>query len=603
MLLRKRSFRFSLIFLFLITSLIVFSFELILIQCFRSSHLLSLAEKQQNHYLKLEPVRGTIYDRRLRPLAVNIPVYSLYANPRQMSSQDRIQAIRQLSILLNLEEKFILERLGRKKYFVWIARKLPIDVVEKIRSLKLAGLGFIRESKRNYPNQYLASHVIGFAGMDNQGLEGLELQYDSYLKGESGWTLNLRDARQQELLIEKDFFPPQDGFHLVLTIDETIQYIAERALEKAFKKHKAKAATMIIMDPKTGEILALANRPTYNLSEFAESTSESRTNRAVAYVLEPGSVFKIVAASAALEEKIFKETDKIFCENGEYRVANHILHDHHPHGTLTFQGVIEQSSNIGTTKIAQKMGPELLYKYAKRFRFGMKTGIDLRGEVSGYLKPTTQWSKTTIGAIPIGHEVTVTPLQLVCAISAIANDGVYMKPFMVKYVKDNHEELIQSFEPQVLDRVISSETANRVKAILSGVVENGTGKRAKITGSSVAGKTGTAQKIINGIYSHNEFYASFFGFAPVEYPRIAAVVVFDDPHPSHFGGTVAAPVFQEVVRDTLKYLEVKEHIPNTKIAEVKSLKKNGEKQTVKVLNTQSKMIKNQMIVKKTQVPL
>ena len=552
---RKRSFRFGSIFLFLIFCLLFFSAKLIFIQFFRSAHLAALAEKQHNQYIKLEPIRGTIYDRQLRPLAVNVPVYSLFANPRRMKAEYKANAIKHLPGLLSLEEKFVRGRLARDKFFVWIARKIPINIVDQIKALKIRGLDFIRESKRYYPNKHLAAHVLGFAGVDNQGLEGLELRFDKELRGEAGWSQILRDARQRELLIEKSFLPPKDGFSLVLTIDETIQYIAERALDRAFIEHNALGATIIVMDPKTGEILALANRPTYNLEEFSKSPVANRTNRALAYVYEPGSVFKIVAASAALEEDLFKEEDKIFCENGAYRVGNHILHDHHPHGTLSFQGVIEQSSNIGTTKIAQEMGADTFYNYARRFRFGISTGIELFGEVPGYLKDPSRWSKTSIGALPIGQEVTVTPLQLVCAISVIANDGVYMKPFVVKYIKDNKDELITAFEPQVVDRVISEETARRVRAILTGVVDRGTGRRAQIKGVKVAGKTGTAQKVVDGTYSHSKFYATFIGFAPADNPRLAAVVVYDEPHPSHFGGTVSAPVFKEVIENSLKYLE------------------------------------------------
>ncbi len=488
-----------------------------------------------------------------------MPVYSLYANPRMMKEEAKAKALEKLPELLSISPELLSKRLSRDKYFVWLERKLSDEVAQKVRALRIPGLDFIKESQRYYPNQYLAAHVIGFAGVDNQGLEGLELKFDKYLKGELGRTQIVRDARRRELLMDRAFVPPKDGFDLVLTIDETIQYIAERALDKAFKKHNAKSASIVVIDPGTGEILALANRPTYDLGEFTSSTPESRTNRAVVYFYEPGSVFKIVTASAALEEDIVTEKDKIFCENGKYRVGNHILHDHHPLGTLTFSEVIEQSSNIGTTKVAQMMGPAVFYKYAKRFGFGRKTGVDLIGEVSGQLKPPRKWSKTSIGALPIGQEVTVTPLQLACAIGAVANDGVYMKPFVVKYIKDKNDELIKAFEPKVIDRVVSIDTARRVKAILQKVVEHGTGKKARVKGVAVGGKTGTAQKVVNGAYSHSKFYASFIGFAPVEDPRIAAVVVYDEPHPNHYGGTVAAPVFREMLVDTLKYIEASEY--------------------------------------------
>ncbi len=555
MYIQKRSLRFVLVFLLLFAGLSYFTFQLLLIQFFRSEHLSELAQKQQNYLLPLEPVRGTIYDRLLRPLAVNVTVYSVYANPRRMKPAEKDNAARQLAAILNVNSSQIREKLNREKYFVWLMRKVPFELSEKIRHAKIKGIGLIRDSKRYYPNQSLAAHLIGFAGMDNKGLEGLELMFDKYLRGEPGYSQILRDAKQRELLIEKSFLPPKDGFNLVLTIDETIQYISERALDKAFAKSNAIAATVIVVNPKTGEILALVNRPTYDLTNVDKFPTENRMNRAISLVYEPGSVFKIVAASAALEEGVFKETDKIFCENGSYSVGGHILHDHHGHGTLTFSEVMEQSSNIGVTKIAQKMGPATWYKYAKRFRFGDKTGIDLLGEVDGWVKKPSVWSKTSISALPIGQEVTVTPIQLVAAIAAIANDGVYMKPHIVKYVKDNNDELIESVKSQAVSQVISPETAKRLQAILKGVVDRGTAKKAQIAGISVAGKTGTAQKVENGRYSKDSFFASFIGFAPVENAQLAVIVMFDDPHPDHFGGTVAAPVFRDIVVDSLKYLD------------------------------------------------
>ncbi len=555
---RKKVLRFSFFFIFLIICLFVFSVKLVLIQIFRASYLSKLADQQHNHTVEIEPIRGTIYDRNGRPLAFNVAVYSLFANPRAMSFAEKKKAVERLSDLLQMDAVFIREQLQKNKYFVWIKRKLPLDLVEKIKDEKIAGIGFREESKRYYPNGSLASHIIGFANIDNEGLEGLELAYDQYLKGSPGRMSVLRDAKLRELMIESDYIPPQHGHHLVLTIDETIQYLAENALEKAYKKYRAKGAMIIVMDVHTGEILALANRPTYDLEHVTSSNVENRTNRVISFVYEPGSVFKIVPASAALEEGVFQETDKIFCENGKYKIANHILHDHKPHGTLTFQEVFELSSNIGVAKISQKLGPSVLYKYGTLFRFGKKTGIDLKGEVAGVFKHPSQWSKTSIGAIPMGHEVTTTPLQLVCATAAIANQGVYMKPFIVKAIKDSDNEIIQSFDPHMVDRVISPETAKRLTAILVGVIEKGTATRAKIDGVPVAGKTGTAQKVSGKTYSHSAFYASFMGFAPADNPRLAAIVVFDEPRPSYFGGTVCAPVFKEVIENALRYLKNKE---------------------------------------------
>jgi cell division protein FtsI (penicillin-binding protein 3) len=553
--LRKYPLRFAVVCIFLFVGFAYSIGFLIFIQIFRSAYLSHLAQRQHEHSIIIEPKRGTIYDRNLRALAINLPVYSIYANARAMRQQrDTDRVVEGLSGILKVDGQQIRAKLDKDKYFVWIARKVPEDIYRRIRDLKLQGIGFIKESKRFYPNQSLAAHLVGFAGMDNNGLDGLERDYDKYLKGQPGAAIILRDARQRELMFDKGYVPSVDGFSVVLTIDETIQFIAERALDRMYKKYNAKGASIIVMNPKTGEILAFANRPTYNLEEASKSTPESRTNRAIVFTYEPGSVFKIVTASAALQEGVIKEGDMINCEHGAYRVANHILHDHEPLGTITFKQVIEQSSNIGTTKVAQRLGPQRVYNYAHRFRFGMKTGIDLPGEARGMLKPVRQWSKTSIGAVPIGQEVTVTPIQLLGAISAIANDGIYMRPFVVKSVKDSQGQTIFENTPKILDKVISKVTSRRMKAILYGVVQEGTGTKAAIKGVTVAGKTGTAQKVVSGIYSHSYFYATFAGFAPVDNPQLAAVVVFDEPHPAYYGGTVAAPVFSEVVGDSLKYL-------------------------------------------------
>jgi len=553
--LRKYPHRFAVVSIFLFVGFAYSIGFLIFIQIFRSDYLSNLAQRQHEHSMVLEPRRGTIYDRNLRALAINLPVYSIYANARSMRQEhDEDDAVAKLSGILKTDPKQIRDKLEKDKYFVWIARKVPQEIYLQIKNLKLPGIGFIKESKRFYPNCELASHLIGFAGLDNNGLDGLERDYDKYLKGQPGHAIILRDARSRELMFDKGYIAPVDGFSVVLTIDETIQFIAERALDKMYKKYNCKGASIIIMDPRTGEILAFANRPTYNLEQASKSTPESRTDRAIVFTFEPGSVFKIVTASAALQERVVTEGSMINCEHGAYRVANHILHDHEPLGLITFKQVIEQSSNIGTTKVAQRLGPQRVYNYAHHFRFGIKTGIDLPGEASGILKPVSQWSKTSIGAIPIGQEVTVTPIQLMGAISAIANDGIYMRPFVVKYIKDAQGQIIYQHVPKILDKVISKATSKRMKGILQGVVDEGTGKKASIPGVTVAGKTGTAQKVVGGTYSHSHFYATFAGFAPVDNPRLACVVVFDDPHPAYYAATVAAPVFSEAVGDSLKYL-------------------------------------------------
>jgi len=553
--LRYHPSRLKLIFSFFLFFFLLLIIRIFYIQFFRFSFLKELAKKQHNVYIELEARRGNIYDCHLRPQVINLPRQSLYAIPHQIKNKPEL--INKLSEILNLDPDYLKSRIYRDKSFIWIARKIEPSKVEEILNLNEEGLGFIKESIRVYPNRYLASHILGFTDIDNVGLEGVELIYNDYLKGRPGFGLFLRDARGKLLDLWEKVVLPQDGFDLVLTIDEVIQYIAERELDKVFKVFKAKSATIIVMDPFTGEILAMANRPTFDLNNIGGYPDWVRKNRAITDIFEPGSSFKIVTAAAALETGVIKEDDRFFCENGSYRVANHILHDHQPHGWLTFREVIEQSSNIGTTKVAQILGPQVIYHYIKAFGFGSTLGIDLPGEAKGMIKVPALWSKTSIGAVPIGHEVGVTALQLVSAISVIANGGLLMKPFVLKEVKDKYGVKIKENSPYIIRRVIKEETALRLKEILAGVVENGTGKLARIEGIKVAGKTGTAQKIgPDGRYVHDRFVASFVGFAPLDHPRIAICIVVDEPRPYYFGGVVCAPVFKRVAREVLNYLGV-----------------------------------------------
>ncbi len=553
--------RFDGVFLFFIALLIICIARLFIVQFLRSGTLGDKARRQHSLFVELEPRRGTIYDSNLRPQAVNTSVDSLYASPQAIPDKDKEVIIKKLSAILELNQDFLRERLSRKKSFVWLARKITPAQSQEIKKLKLKFLGFIKESKRCYPNGYLASHVIGFAGMDNAGLEGIELYYDKYLKGEPGWAMMLRDARQQKIDISEKMVSPKNGYDVVLTTDEVIQYIAERELDKAFNSFRARAASIVVMDPHTGAILALANRPTYDLNEYEAVSKDLRRNRALCDLFEPGSVFKIVTASAALQENKVSEDDRFFCENGSYNIAGHLLHDHRPHGWLTFREVIDQSSNIGTSKVAQVLGKDALYKYIRLFGFGSKLGIDLPGEIPGMTKEPRFWSKLSIATVPMGQEVAVTALQLASAISVIANGGQLMRPYIVREIRDQYSEPIKEFSPKLIRKVISLETAQRVNKILVGVVEEGTGRLAKIDGITAAGKTGTAQKLEpNGTYSHTKFMASFIGFAPAEDPAIVIAVIVDEPHPYYFGGVVAAPVFKNVAEDVLKYLKGKQPI-------------------------------------------
>ncbi len=547
------------VFLFFLFFFVLALARLLYIQFFRSAYLAEIAHKQHSLLIELEPRRGTIYDSNLKPQALNIAADSLYACPNEIRDKDKEAVIRQLAPALNLDYNYLKERLYRKKAFIWLARKVTVQQSEAVKKLNIKGIDFIKESKRSYPNSYLASHILGFAGLDNKGLDGLELYYDRYLKGKGGWALVLRDARQKKLDIPDKMLLPRDGYDLVLTIDEVIQYIAERELDRAFRSCRAKGASIVVIDPHTGAILAMANRPTFDLNYSAEAAKDAMRNRCISDLFEPGSVFKIVAASAALEEKKASEEDEFFCENGSYKVATHILHDHRPHGLLTFREVIEQSSNIGVAKITQRLGANLLYHYVRLFGFGQKSGVDLPGEIKGTIREPRLWSKISIAAIPMGQEVGVTALQLVNAIAVIANGGQLMQPYIVKEIRDKGGNVLKKFSPRMINKVISLENSARMKKILIGAVENGTGRLARLKDFSAAGKTGTAQKVEpNGTYSHNKFVASFIGFAPAEDPVLAIAVVLDEPRPYYYGGVVAAPVFKNVAGDVLRYLKVKE---------------------------------------------
>ncbi len=546
------------IFFFFLLLLGFLAARLVLIQIISFPFYSSVAKDQHTITIPLEPTRGTIFDREMRVLAVNLKVDSVYANPREVA--DEAAAAKVLVPILGLDEDFVLERLRREKGFVWIKRKVTKKESDAVRSLKIKGIDLVRESKRFYTNGTLACHMLGTTDIDNTGLESLELVYDKYLKGSAGWRISTQDGKRRQLtLFQHEYVPPKDGFNLILTIDEVVQHISEEALEKVYTKYNAKGASIIVMDPACGDILAMASLPNFDLNSAKNRSAESMRNRAVTDFFEPGSVFKVVTASAALEEKVVDFNDRFFCENGEYRVGARILHDHRPHGVLTFREVIEKSSNIGTVKVAARLGAQTMYRYLAKFGFRTRTGIDLPGEVIGMNRDISKWSKVSMLAIPMGQEVTTTAIQLARAISVIANGGLLITPRVVREVVDTRGETIKSFKMPEPKRVISGETAAQVRELLRGVIDEGTGKKAKVDGYSAGGKTGTAQKVESGgIYSHDRFIASFIGFAPAEDPRIAIVVCVDEPRPVYYGGDVAAPVFGRVAEETLKYLNTKE---------------------------------------------
>ncbi len=546
------------IFLFFLLSLAVLIIRLFYLQGIKHSFYYKIANEEHIVSVELQPKRGTIFDRNMRVLAVNLNRISIYANPREI--KDKAKAVKIISAVLGLSGDFVTERLARDKGFIWIKRKVMNKEAAALKKFNIKGIGFVDESKRFYPNADSACHLIGSVNIDNKGQEGLEALYDSSLKGQEGFLVATQDAKRKLLhSYEEDFLAPKNGYNLILTIDEVIQNIAERELYKMYDKYNAAGATIVVMDPKNGDILALANFPGFDLNTPAKRQADSVRNRAINDFFEPGSVFKVVTASAILEENAVGLNDKFDCENGAWKVGKRTLHDHRPHGVMTFREVIEMSSNIGTVKAAMILGPEKMNKYMKLFGFYERTGIDLPGEVLGMNRPLSRWTPTSMLAIPMGQEVTATAIQLASAISVIADNGFLVRPRIVKRIENDQGEVIKEFPPQVKRRVISPMTAYRMRKLLMGVVESGTGKKAKTEDFSTGGKTGTAQKVESGgRYSSDKFVASFIGFAPVEKPVIAVVVCVDEPHPVYFGGDVSAPVFKNVVDESLKYLNVKD---------------------------------------------
>lgn len=548
--------RLFVIFSFFILALLGLLLRLGFLQIFNSSKLLSLAQNQSRAVIEMQPARGKILDRNGSELALDVRLDSLYAVAREIKEKE--STADKLHKILGSSRDELLKRIRRDKLFVWLARKLPVAKSEAVKSLKIDGLEFVKESMRVYPKGKTACQIVGFTDIDNNGLEGVELQYNSFLKGVPGWRLSQKDAKQRELISKQlEMVPPVDGYSIHLSIDEVIQSIAERELAATCKKHNALGGSVIVMDPKTGDILAMANYPDYDLNHSNRSTPESRRNRAITDLHEPGSVFKAFTLAAIVEDKTFNLNEKFDCERGSWSVAGRVLHDHRGSGILTYRQVIEKSSNIGTVKGAMRLGGDKLYKMIKAFGFGQRTGIPLAGEISGIVPHPKSWSRSSIINIPIGHGVATTPIQLASALSAIANNGVLMKPRIITRIDDQDGRPIQSNEPEVVRRVISKESAIEVRTVLEGVVSNGTGKKAAVPGFKAAGKTGTAQKILpDGTYSHDHFIASFIGFVPYDEPKLVITVNVDEPHPVYFGGEVSAPCFSRIASQILSYWEI-----------------------------------------------
>ena len=530
--------------------------KLVYLQIFERADLAARAERQQERTPPSPARRGDILDRRGRVLATSVDADTIYAVPSEIgNAADAAQKI--CAALADCDAKdrqSITERLGQKRAFAYVKRQVAPDQAQRVAALNLDGIGFIKESKRFYPNRELAAHLLGWVGIDNKGLSGLENTYDPQIRGKAGTILVHTDARHKAF--SRSERPPTTGSSIELTIDENLQHLAERELRQGVLENRADGGTAIIMNPHTGEILAMANEPTFNPNAFRDFDDDDRRNRAVQDLYEPGSTFKVVTATAAIEEKLMPIDTIIDVSGGQIRVdKGRIVHDTHDYGALSFTDVIVKSSNVGAIKIGFRLGTERLSDYVARYGFGHPVSPDFPGESPGIVWRADKWTDSALASVSMGYQVGVTPLQMLAAVSSVANGGQYLEPRVVRAIyKDNRRYAVQ---PKIVRRTISADTAAIMTEIMEGVVDRGTGKAAQMPGYTVAGKTGTAAKLVKGHYSASDWNASFVGFVPSRDPAVAIIVVTDSPHThGHTGGLASAPVFKRIAEATLRYLGV-----------------------------------------------
>ncbi len=555
-------------------------FRLVQLQVIDHTRLKKEASQQNQNKSTIEPKRGTIYDRNGTILARSIPRYSVFYQPADGESRSQqwatIERLRKTLDLSQMKIKSIKTHLKKDASFIWIIRKIDETKANRIKEMDLDGIYLMEENKRSYPHGKRAAHVLGRVDIDEKGVSGIEYEYNAILQGEKGEGLILRDAKRRRYRFET-LKAPVDGKDLVLTIDEIIQYICESELEKAVEHHQAKWGTVIVSVPSTGEILALANHPTYDLNNLPRSFSKVDRNKAIHHIYDPGSTFKIVTLSAAVENHSVGLDEVFDCSKGYVVWAGNVFRDHQKLGVLSFPQVFIHSSNIGTISIGQRIGEENLFNAIKNFGFGQKTGIDLPAEEKGLLNPLGNWTKISVASHSIGYEISVTPLQMLQTLNIIANNGISIPPRIVKKIHGMDED--PPAIPQSNKKIISEETAERVNKILHNVILEGTGILAQIPGYTVIGKTGTAQKFdpIEKRYLSSSHIASFIGFVAKERPLFSIIAVIDDPEGPYYGGQVAAPLFKSIAKKILFYLGVPPggQTPATLIAS-KSWKKRRE---------------------------
>ena len=521
--------------------------------------LLAKSEKQPHHgNLKTYFGRGTIFDRNGNELATNLVVESVFVVPQEV--RDRKYTSKVLASALGQNYDRVYKEVSSNKQFAWIKRKASTDEIIHLKKAALSGVRFRSEQKRFYPKRELAANVIGFVGTDDYGLAGIEQTYQGKLKGMVYSQPIKQDGRGRNIQNLGSLSRSNLGnYDLMLTLDEVIQFTAEYHLTKQVERYKADSGMAVVMNPNSGEIYAMANVPQFNPNNYNKFTPETRKNNTVVSSYEPGSIFKPIVAAAALDDGIAQPHDKFFCENGSFKIGGRNIGEasNHKYGSLSMQEIIAKSSNIGAIKIAQKLGKDSFYEYIRKFGFGEKTSIRLPGVSSGLLGKRKNWNERSLASISFGQEIAVTPLQMVVALSAIANGGTLMEPHIAKALMRDGK-IIKEIKPKKIRRVISEKTSRQMMEILKFVVENGTGKKAAIDGFEVAGKTGTAQKFITKTqsYSKKEFISSFIGYAPADNPRLAILVMIDNPKGRHWGGVVAAPVFVKIAEKSLRDLNV-----------------------------------------------
>ncbi len=540
----------------LIGGLAMLGVRAVSVQILQGDALSQRAEKTYVRSLAFRGYRGLILDRNSHKLGASIDAKNLIADPVQIKKPRKAAKI--LAKILSMNPKSLEKRLSTRKRFALIARDISPDQVQEVKKAGLSGIYFEKDFKRFYPNRELAAQIIGFTGKKERGLEGIEFKYDSVLAGRQKKIRIVRDGNGHILGMDKNLREQLRGNSLVLTLDKKVQFFAEQVLARTVEEHQAKSGMALVMEPATGEFLAIAHYPRFNLNRYEGYQKEVFRNRAVTDPFEPGSTFKVFTAAAALENGIGSQ-EIFYCEKGKYKIGNSVIRDTHPRQWLSLERIFQYSSNIGFAKVSEKMGRNALYDSLVKFGFGRKTRIGCPGETPGSIPPAHRWTKVDAGAIAFGQGVSVSAVQLLSGISTIANQGKAMQPMIVKKILANTGENVQVFSPTSLGQTVSRETARKVARMMRmAVLPEGTGHKADIAGYQVCGKTGTAQKTLKGQkgYAKGLYTSVFAGFAPMNHPRLSVLVVVDEPKGQYYGGLVAAPAFREIMLQSLNYLGV-----------------------------------------------